>query len=34
VCPGYDTTMAKLIAVFGAAKPHHAYLFADHVFFP
>jgi transposase len=26
---GYDTTMAKVIAVFGAAKPHHAYLFAN-----
>jgi transposase len=26
---GYDTTMATVIAVFGAAKPHHAYLFAN-----
>jgi transposase len=26
---GYYTTMAKVIAVFGSAKPHHAYLFAN-----
>ena len=26
---GVDTTMARVIAVFGAAKPHHAYLFAN-----
>jgi IS66 Orf2 like protein len=26
---GYDTTMAMVIVVFGAAKPHHAYLFPN-----
>jgi transposase len=26
---GYDSTMARVIAVFGAATPHHAYLFAN-----
>jgi transposase len=26
---GLDTAMARVITVFGAAKPHHAYLFAN-----
>jgi transposase len=27
--PGPDTALARVIQVFGAAKPHHAYLFAN-----
>ncbi len=26
---GTDTALARVIAVFGAAQPHHAYLFAN-----
>lgn len=26
---GPDTALAKVIAVFGAARPHHAYVFAN-----
>lgn len=26
---GFDTALARVVAVFGAAKPHHAYLFAN-----
>lgn len=26
---GMDTTLARVITVFGAAQPHHAYLFAN-----
>lgn len=26
---GTDTTLARVIAVFGCARPHHAYLFAN-----
>ena len=26
---GTDTTLARVVAVFGAARPHHAYLFAN-----
>lgn len=26
---GTDTALARVVAVFGAAKPHYAYLFAD-----
>jgi transposase len=26
---GLDTAMSRVITVFGAAKPHHAYLFAN-----
>ena len=26
---GTDTALARVVAVFGAARPHHAYLFAN-----
>ena len=26
---GIDTALARVVAVFGAAQPHHAYLFAN-----
>ncbi len=26
---GFDTALARVITVFGAAQPHHAYLFAN-----
>jgi transposase len=26
---GTEAALARVVAVFGAAKPHHAYLFAD-----
>ena len=26
---GTDTTLARVVQVFGAARPHHAYLFAN-----
>ena len=26
---GTDTTLARVIAVFGSARPHHAYVFAN-----
>ncbi|CAE6823791.1 hypothetical protein R69749_05282 [Paraburkholderia domus] len=26
---GFDTALARVITVFGAARPHHAYLFAN-----
>jgi len=26
---GFDTLLARVIAVFGAAKPHHAYIFTN-----
>ena len=26
---GMDTALARVIAVFGAAEPHHAYVFAN-----
>ena len=26
---GTDTALARVVAVFGAAHPHHAYLFAN-----
>jgi len=26
---GADTTLARVVQVFGAARPHHAYLFAN-----
>jgi len=27
---GFDTVMARVVAVFDAAHPHHAYLFTNH----
>ena len=26
---GFDTALARVVKVFGAARPHHAYLFAN-----
>ncbi|MFP3681947.1 IS66 family insertion sequence element accessory protein TnpB, partial [Pseudomonas sp. SIMBA_041] len=26
---GFDTALARVVKVFGAAHPHHAYLFAN-----
>ncbi len=26
---GTDTTLARVVAVFGSARPHHAYVFAN-----
>jgi transposase len=26
---GFDTTLARVVGVFGAARPHHAYVFAN-----
>lgn len=26
---GFDTTLARVVKVFGAAYPHHAYLFTN-----
>jgi len=29
MCSGADTALARVVQVFGAAHPHHAYLFAN-----